>query len=314
MPNIESFELQEEFLIVSATARAGVFDVLKNKSITLEKLKTKTGCEQRALWTVVEALVALNYLEYEGEKIKLTEEASSVFYDQKNPRYIGFSFMHTYNLISSWLNLPEILKPEKLSTEDEDFEKEKNYISAMSFYPKKEALEIADFCLKGLSQNPEVLDIGGGPLTYARAFTQKGAVVTIFDLPEVINMTKSELASDLPIRMVEGDFTIGLTVEGTFDLVYLGNVCHIYGEKENRKLFKDAAEKLKKGGRIIINDFIRGTGPGAAVFAVNMLVNTDSGGTWTFEQYKTWLQDAGFSVSPFREVGGSQLITAVKQT
>jgi len=45
-----------------------------------------------------------------------------------------------------------------------------------------------------------------------------------------------------------------------------------------------------------------------ALFAVNMLVNTHSGGTWTFEQYQTWLADAGFSTVSRAEVGGRQVI------
>ena len=112
--------------------------------------------------------------------------------------------------------------------------------------------------------------------------------------------------------MEKGDFTVGLP-KGPFDLVYLGNVCHIYGEKENRKLFIDASNELDVGGRIVINDMIRGTGPGPSLFAVNMLLNTASGGTWTYEQYKTWLEDARFAVSGYDEVAGKQLITATKK-
>ena len=112
--------------------------------------------------------------------------------------------------------------------------------------------------------------------------------------------------------MEKGDFTVGLP-KGPFDLVYLGNVCHIYGEKENRKLFIDVSNELDVGGRIVINDMIRGIGPGPSLFAVNMLLNTVSGGTWTYEQYKTWLEDAGFAVSRYDEVAGRQLITATKK-
>ncbi len=61
-----------------------------------------------------------------------------------------------------------------------------------------------------------------------------------------------------------------------------------------QECFKDLAGNIRKGGRIIVNDLIRGTRPGPPVFAVNMLVNVDSGGTWTYEQYKIWLEDAGF--------------------
>jgi hypothetical protein len=124
-------------------------------------------------------------------------------------------------------------------------------------------------------------------------------------------MMQLELDPSLSIKMIKGDFTEGLP-KGPFDLVYMGNICHIYGEKENRKLFKNAANEIASGGFIIINDMIRGTGIFPAIFAVNMLVNTESGGTWTFDQYTSWLEDAGFSVLPYSEVAGRQLIAAQK--
>ncbi len=294
MPNIDSFYLQQEFLIVGAAVQVGLFDAIKDNPLTLEELSKRTATDRRALWTVTEALIALGYLEYQGDKIKLTEEAYSLFYDQNSSNYTGFSFMHAYNLISVWLKLPEVLKSGKPVPKKEDPEALKAFITAMSHYPRKRAADIVKHCLKGLPKNPRVLDVGGGPLTYATAFAQQGAVVTVLDLPKVIDMMKPKVNPQLPINMVKGDFTVGLP-KGPFDLVYLGNVCHIYGEKENRKLFSDAANELVSGGRIVINDLIRGTGPKPALFAVNMLLNTASGGTWTFEQYKTWLQDAGFS-------------------
>lgn len=312
MLNVDTFDLQHEFLIVGAAAQIGLFDAIKDNPLTLEELSNGTASDLRALWTVAEALIALGYLEYQGSKVKLTEEAYTIFYDQNSANYKGFSFMHTYNLISTWLKLPEVLKTGKPAPKKEDPEGLKAFIEAMSHYPRETAAQIAEHCLKGLPHSPRLLDVGGGPLTYATAFAQKGAVVTILDLPEVIDMMIPKLDPNLPISMEKGDFTIGLP-KGPFDIVYLGNVCHIYGEKENRKLFSDAANELQSGGRIIINDIIRGTGPDPAIFAVNMLLNTASGGTWTYEQYKTWLQDAGFSVPKFDEVSDNQLIIATKQ-
>lgn len=315
MPNIGAFDLQQEFLIVGAAAQTGLFDAIKNNTLTVEELSDRTGCDQRAVWTVTEALVALEYLLNEDGRLRLTEEAYSTLYDRTSENYAGFSFMHTYNLISTWLKLPEVLKtgePAYKENIKEDPERLKNFIVAMSHYARESAAQIAEYCLQGLLGSPRVLDVGGGPLTYALALTQKGAVVTVLDLPEVIDMMKPELDPALPIQMEKGDFTVGLP-KGPFDLVYLGNVCHIYGEKENRKLFTDASNELVVGGRIVINDMLRGTGPGPSLFAVNMLLNTASGGTWTFEQYKTWLEDAGFAVFGYDEVADVQLITATKK-
>jgi SAM-dependent methyltransferase len=312
MPNVESFQLPEEFLIAGAAVKAGIFEALKNKSLTQQELAAATGSDQRALWIVAEALVSLGYIEYETGKLKLTETCFSILYDKSSPDYQGVSFMHSWYLFSKWLELPEILKTGKPATKSESFEEKRSFIEAMSSYAEEDAAEIAGYCLKGLPSGTRVLDIGGGPLTIARAFALKGAEVTILDLPEVIEMMEPELDPGLSIKMVQGDFTSGLP-DGPFTLAYLGHICHIYGEKEIKKLFLDVAGKLKEDGRLVINDFIRGAGPYPAVFAVNMLVNTDSGGTWTFEQYKAWLEDAGFKVDPYEEVGDNQLIKAHKQ-
>ena len=312
MPDVNSFQLPEEFLIVGAAVEAGIFEELKKRALTLHDLAVATGANQRALWVVTEALVSLGYLEHDSGKIKLAPACHSVFYDRESPDYQGFAFMHIYHLLPRWLELPKILKTGIPAQKKEDPEEQKYFIEAMSHYAREDATQIAVYCLEGLTPEPEVLDIGGGPLTNARAFALKGARVTILDLPEVVEMMEPEMEPGLSARMVKGDFTVALP-DGPFDLAYLGHICHIFGEKENRKLFRDVAGKLRNGGRLVINDFIRDTGAEAAVFAVNMLVNTDSGGTWTFEQYKAWLEDAGFAVSPFATVGDSQLIKAHKQ-
>jgi hypothetical protein len=45
---------------------------------------------------------------------------------------------------------------------------------------------------------------------------------------------------------------------------------------------------------ITIRDFVRGLSKEAALFAVNMLVNTESGNTYSEEEYREWLNTAGF--------------------
>jgi len=310
VPDPHSFELPQEFLIVGAAVQTGLFEALKDNPCTMEELSAKTGTDHRALWTVAEALVALGYLKHDSKKMKLTTEAEEILYNSESEVYTGFSFMHAYNLISSWVRLPEVLQNGKPVPKKQDGSP-KNFIRAMSHIAAQSAPAVSEYCLQGLTSSPVLLDVGGGPLTYAHAFVKNGAAVTVMDLPQVIDMMSPELDPDLPIKMVNGDFTEGLP-PGPFDVIYLGNVCHIYGEKENRKLFKDAAVSLKSGGRLIINDMIRGTGARGAIFGVNMLINTANGGTYTYEEYKAWLENAGFSVFPWEEVGGRQLIRAEK--
>ncbi len=86
--------------------------------------------------------------------------------------------------------------------------------------------------------------------------------------------------------------------ENRYDLALLGNIVHSEGEESSRDLFKRLYRALKSGGRVAIIDMIPNnerTGPPfALIFALNMLVNTEKGGTYTLEEYTRWLSDAGF--------------------
>ncbi len=310
-PAIDTFELPEEFLIVGAAVRAGIVEALRAGPIPLEALIERTGSSRRVLWTVLEALADLGYLVRGDGRYGLTDAAFAMFYDDRSPAFRGFAFMHTYDLFAKWLRLPDLLRPKMPEHEAESLDR-RFFVSAMRRYASASADAVAAYGLRDLEGRPHVLDIGGGPLTYAVAFARKGASVTVLDRPEVLDLMRPELDPALPVRLVSGDFTQALP-DGTYDVAYLGNICHIYGEAENRDLFGRTAKHLNPGGRLVINDFLRGTGADASVFAVNMLVNTETGGTWTFAQYEAWLEDAGFSVQPHDEVAGTQLITAHKR-
>ncbi|MHB1421023.1 MAG: class I SAM-dependent methyltransferase, partial [Bacillota bacterium] len=177
---------------------------------------------------------------------------------------------------------------------------------------EKSAPATADFLLADSVDGLHVLDIGGGPLTYGTAFAARGAKVTVQDLPPVVELMK-EKAKKAGITLFPGDFNIELP-SGPFDLAFLGNICHIFGEEENQELFRKVSQVLITGGRIAIIDMIRDSNKNilAAVFGVNMLVSTRKGGSWTLEQYTGWLVNAGFKNVKLDELAHRQVITAVK--
>ncbi|MFP4367137.1 MAG: hypothetical protein ACLFQA_08590 [Bacteroidales bacterium] len=72
MPDTESFQLPQELLVVGAAVQAGIFEALKNRPLTLKSLAAETSSDQRALWTVIEALAALGYIKNESGKFELT--------------------------------------------------------------------------------------------------------------------------------------------------------------------------------------------------------------------------------------------------
>ncbi|MCX7602594.1 MAG: methyltransferase, partial [Bryobacteraceae bacterium] len=136
-----------------------------------------------------------------------------------------------------------------------------------------------------------------------------------FDLEPVIRIAERHIrAEGLQGRIVTraGDLTRDEFGSG-YDLILLSAICHMLGPEENLGLFRRCFRALAPGGRLLIRDFIlepdRISPPHAALFAVNMLIGTRSGSTYTEEEYASWLKEAGFAAVR-RE--GAELISGTK--
>src|SRR5665648_484278 len=227
--------LPRELLILGAAVKSGMVEALR-KTTTCDDLAQELALNPRAVWMVLEALADLGYVTKQGETVTLSEEALKMIYDPTAPNYMGFAFMHSYNVIRSWVQLPEILASGQPASKDNDPENTRYFMEGMRLGAEKIAPTIADFLLRDTGKVLRVLDIGGGPLIYGSAFTNSGAKVTVLDLPPVVQLMK-EKAEKVGIVMFPGDFNVGLP-SGPFDLAFLGNICHVFGEMENRELFR----------------------------------------------------------------------------
>lgn len=309
MLNLKNHMAPQELLLVGAALKAGIFDILRDKPAKLDDLVHNHSMDRRAVWTVMEALISLGYIIREKDILQLAPETSELFFNEDSENYIGYSLIHTFNVIKSWTNLPEIMKTGEPPKREHDQQDTKGFMEAMKKNAKEIAEQLTTICLAGLPVGPSVLDLGGGPLNYARPFAMAGAIVTVQDIPEVCTMMEPTLLPGEKIKFVPGDFTVAVS-PGHFELAFLGNICHIYGEEENILLFKRVHDSLCSGGRIAIMDFVRGVSPRADLFAVNMLANTKTGGTWTREQYTQWLKIAGFDQVEMHNITNRQIITA----
>jgi cyclopropane fatty-acyl-phospholipid synthase-like methyltransferase len=148
-----------------------------------------------------------------------------------------------------------------------------------------------------------VLDVGGGSGAYSMAFVRAkdNLQATVFDLPNVVLLTQSyvdkEGLSDR-IDTVAGDYNKDELPQG-YDLVFLSAIIHSNSPQQNQSLFQKTCNALNPGGRLVVSDFIMDddrTSPAfGAFFALNMLVNTPSGDTFTESEIKEWMRKAGMS-------------------
>jgi 3-hydroxy-5-methyl-1-naphthoate 3-O-methyltransferase len=166
-----------------------------------------------------------------------------------------------------------------------------------------------------------VLDLAAGSGVWSIALAQSAQQVrvTAVDWPEVIDVTRKTTAKfGLEDRytfvagdLLKADFGSGHSV------ATLGHILHSEGERRSKSLLAKTFEALAPGGTIAIAEFLVDAdkrGPlGGLFFAVNMLVNTDEGDTYSFEQISEWLIEAGFVEPRVLAVKGpSPLILATK--
>jgi SAM-dependent methyltransferase len=148
-----------------------------------------------------------------------------------------------------------------------------------------------------------LLDIGGGSGSYTIAFLERNPDLraVLFDLPPVIEMAKARLDSaDLADRttLVGGSFYEDELPAGC-DLALLSAIIHQNSPELNVALYRKIHRALEPGGVLLIRDHImdeeRIHPPAGAAFALNMLVATDGGDTFTFSEVESTLIEAGFS-------------------
>lgn len=291
-------------ILLGAALRDGLLDAVADEERTADGVARELGMDDRAVHAVLSALVELGVLR-EGEGgFLLREEHREPLLEKGHADYVGQSVVHRFELILSWGRLPEILRSGE-PVEDRTapgFGGTATFIAAMRRGAVPGAEEIAEAISPKLPERARILDVGGGPGTNAEAFSRSGARVTVFDRPEVIDLMRETLAAS-GIETAAGDMNEGLPV-GPFDAIYFGNTSHMYGPEENRKLFGEMRGSLIPGGLLVIREFVRGMSEEAALFAVNMLVLTAGGGTYTAAEYEAWLSEAGFEEIEFEPIPG----------
>ena len=124
--------------------------------------------------------------------------------------------------------------------------------------------------------------------------------VTAVDWAGMIPTTK-RITEKFGVRdrfdFIEGDLSEANFGSG-YDVATLGHILHSEGEQRSRQLLKKTFRALKSGGTIAIAEWLvnddRTKPLPSLMFSVQMLVNTEKGDTFSFNEIKKWLEDAGF--------------------
>lgn len=312
-----------EWAIATGVAlELGLIDELAERPAGAVALASRLGLEARGVEALLGTLQALGAAERQDGGWRLTGQARARFVDRDTPDFEADSLRHWMRNIRRWATELEAAVrtggPPHGSKTPSDGAKTgrelENFMAAMANRAPSWTAAVADAVREAAPGAVTLLDVGGGPGVLARALAERAFEVTLFDRPEVIELVAERygLSQATGIHLVGGDI-FEQVPDGAFDVVLLSNLSHIYGPERNRDLLTRASRALAPGGWLAIVDFVRGVSEFAPLFALTMLLSTDEGGTWTLEQYGSWLHAAGLVRFRCRTVLPEvQLLTAVR--
>jgi (2Fe-2S) ferredoxin/2-polyprenyl-3-methyl-5-hydroxy-6-metoxy-1,4-benzoquinol methylase len=281
----------------------------------------KLGTDPRATEMLLNALTAMGMLAKQDGTFRNTPVAARYFV-KGSPDDAQAAMMHTVHLWDRWSTLTECVRAGTSVSRKEPRREDwtRAFIAAMHRNAVERAPQVVQAV--GVEGVERMLDVGGGSGAYSIAFARASAKLQaeLVDLETVLpiaqsHIEKAGLAGRIKTRA--GDLRSGKLGEG-YNLVYVSAICHMLSPEENLDLVKRCHAALAPQGRIAIQDFILEadkTAPKtAALFALNMLVGTQAGSSYSEEEYSRWLREAGFQdIRRIRLPGPSGLMLGTRQ-
>lgn len=292
--------------VILTANRLRIFDHLAAPGKTAPQLSRTLQTDTRATELLLNSLVAVGLLVKSKDAYRNTAIASRYLVSGK-PGYQGDILRHYSTLWDNWSGLDTVVKTGKPFRKAHDHEAFILGMHNLALLKVKKVLDALD--LRGVGR---VLDLGGGPGTYAMAFARKGRETVLMDFPETLKIAKRLIGSTglgRKISLLPGDFTRDDIGSG-YDLVFISQIFHAYDDAACISMLKKSHQALNPGGKVVVQEFLlddtHTAPPWGALFAINMLVNTPGGRTYTLKEMTSWVRKAGF-----REIGSSMLDDAV---
>ena len=310
--------------VLLAAADLNVFTILKTKPMSAKAVADKLEADTRAISILLDALAAMALLSKQNKEYSLSSDIAQLLTEDSN-RSILPAIRHQANCLRRWVQLPQVIRngqpAERILNIHSETEDLAAFTGAMDNFSTSVATDVIsklrnlNFC--------HLLDVGSASGTWTIEFLRAvpEAKATLFDLPEVILMAKEHIAKaglTDQVEFVEGDFYTDDIPTGA-DFIWLSAIAHQNSRQQNQQLFSKLYTVLENGGKLVLRDVVmdesRTKPEGGALFAINMLVATEGGGTYTFDEFRMDLLNAGFANITLvqQDEFMNSLISAVKE-
>jgi SAM-dependent methyltransferase len=289
--------------VLGAAAELDVFTILSRQAMSAEELADLLDWDRRATAILLDAVAALDLLQKQDGRYAVADQLRPWLVDGR-PQSVLPMIWHRMNVLRGWSQLAWVTKagipcPRPVSIRGAAADRAA-FIAAMHAVSAPMADELV--ARLGPPRFRHLLDVGGASGTWTLAFLRAAAdsQATIFDLPQAIAQAQERIAGSEfadRVALVAGDFYRDDLPAGA-DFAWVSAIVHQHSRRHNRDLFAKVYAALQPGGQIAVRDVVmepcRTQPVAGALFAINMLVNTDSGGTYTFEELAEDLRAAGF--------------------
>lgn len=292
-----------EARILLTGAELNLFSLLQNRSMTAHEIAEYSGMIYRPLEVLLDALTALGLLKKEDDLYRCDPPVSTFLAEDAADTVLPM-VLHMAHLWPRWAELTSMVRGDEKGVDKSNRVKQAQelqaFIGAMHVVAQSRAHELVAAVKPGAAKH--LLDVGGASGTYTIAFLQAvvGMKATLFDQPGVMEMARDRLVREGlldRVTLVSGDFYRDELPPG-HDLAFVSAIIHQNSPAQNLDLYRKIFRSLMSGGRIVIRDHVmeatRTEPKEGAVFAVNMLVATDGGATYTYDEIRTGLEQAGF--------------------
>jgi hypothetical protein len=293
-----------EARIVHAAVDLGVFDAIGEKHLPVREISASLRSHQAATELLLNSLVALSLLEKRNDLFSLDDTAKKYLVSISPASLCGMIRFEAASW-ECWGKLADSVRGGQPARQPNMYQEDPRetavFIEAMDSLVKARGdAEVVAQAL-GWHRARSLLDIGSGPATYpiylCRRFPQLRAA--IFDLPATLKITErfvSAAGMAERIELIAGDYRRD-AISGSYDVIFLSNIVHGENPETNTALLGKLALHLNPGGRIVIKDHIlddsRAHPPVGAIFSMLMLLTTEGGRCYSFNEIKVWLEGAG---------------------
>ena len=285
---------------VHAGVRLGVLGELAQAPATNQELADRLGLDVRGLEILLVALANLGLLQRQGDPFAINPEVREYFLPGGDQDMSGI-IRHHANLVPNWADLDQCVQSGKPVGGSWSEEESDDFYRGMRDLARHQAKGLAERL--GIKPGWHVLDLGGGPGVYGYTFADEvpDLQVTVFDLPaseKRFEQEGEEHSARERVRRINGSYR-DTGLGGPYDAVWLSHVLHSEGPEECDVLVQKAAEVLKPGGLLWIQEFVvdpMGKGhPFPGLFGLNMLVQTKEGRAYSENELKGMMQRAGLT-------------------